>query len=164
MRTPNTGSLEVTTPSDREIAMRRTFAAPARLVWAAYTKPELLKRWAGGPPGFELVECEVDLCVGGKWRWVIHGPNGLKMGLGGTYLEIVPNRRMVSSEKFDEAWYEGDAESRIELVEEGDTTTLTMTVRYASREVRDAVLKTPMAQGVGAGYDRLAALLPEITV
>jgi uncharacterized protein YndB with AHSA1/START domain len=154
-----TGSLKVTTPSDREIAMTRVFDAPRSLVWAAYTKPELLKRWAGGPPGWNLVVCEVDLRVGGSWRWVIHGPGGQKMGLGGVYREIVEPERMVFSEKFDEPWYEGDAESKIELVERDGKTTLTMTVRYASQTIRDAVLKTPAAQGVGAGFDRMAELL-----
>ena len=75
-----TGTLQVTMPSEREIAMTRVFDAPRRLVFDAYTKPELLKRWAGGPPGWNLVVCEVDLRVGGAWRWVIDGPDGQRMG------------------------------------------------------------------------------------
>ena len=85
-----TGTLKVTTPSDREVAMTRVFDAPRRLVWAAYTKPELMKRWAGGPPGHKLLVCEIDLRVGGRWRWVIEALDGSKMGLGGRYIEIVP--------------------------------------------------------------------------
>ncbi len=157
------GALEVTTPSEREIAMTRVFDAPRRLVWAAYTKPELMKRWAGGPPGWNLVVCEVDLRVGGSWRWEIHGPGGEKMGLGGVYREIVAPERLVSTEHFDQPWYEGEAVSRIHLVELDEKTTLTMSVRYASQAVRDAVLKTPMAQGVAAGYDRLAEVLASIS-
>jgi uncharacterized protein YndB with AHSA1/START domain/effector-binding domain-containing protein len=155
----NVGALTITLPSDREIAMTRAFDAPRRLVWDAYTKPELMKRWGGGPPGWDLVVCEIDLRVGGSWRWVIAGPNGEKMGLGGVYQEIAPRERLVSTEKFDQPWYEGEATSRIDLAERAGKTTLTLTVQYASQKVRDAVLATPMAEGVAAGYDRLAEVL-----
>jgi len=157
-----TGKLKVTTPSDREVAMTREFDAPRRLVWAAYTKPELMKRWGGGPPGHKLLVCEIDLRVGGRWRWVVEAPDGSKMGLGGRYIEIVPEERLVSTDEFDQPWYEGEATATISLAEHGDKTTLTLTVRYASKEVRDFVLKTPMEQGVGAGYDRLEELLIEL--
>jgi uncharacterized protein YndB with AHSA1/START domain len=158
------GSLKVTLPSDREVAMARLFDAPRPMVWDAYTRPELLRRWAGGPPGWNLVVCEVDLRVGGAWRWVIAGPGGEQMGLGGVHLEIVAPERLVTTEVFDHPWYEGEAVSRLELAERGDgeQTALTLSVRYASREVRDAVLKSPMEQGVSAGYERLAALLEEL--
>lgn len=152
-------NLTVTTPSDREIMMSRVFDAPRQLVFEAYTRPEILKRWAGGPPGWNMVECEVDLRVGGAWRWLIEGPDGQKMGLGGVYLDVVPPERLVSTETYDDPWYEGDATSMIVLTEKDGRTTLTMTVRYASRAVRDAVLQTPMAHGVAAGLDKLAELL-----
>jgi uncharacterized protein YndB with AHSA1/START domain len=155
----STGTLKVTTPSDREITMTRMFDAPRRLVWAAYTKPELMKRWGGGPPGHNLVVCEIDLRVGGRWRWVIEAPDGSKMGLGGRYIEIVPEERLVSTDEFDQPWYEGEGISTISLTEHDGKTTLTLNARYASKEVRDFVLKTPMAEGVGAGYDRLAEVL-----
>jgi uncharacterized protein YndB with AHSA1/START domain len=151
--------LKVSTPSDREVALTRVFDAPRQLVFEAYTKPDLLKQWAGGPEGWNLVVCEVDLQVGGAWRWVIEGPNGEKMGLGGVYLDVVPPERLVSTEAYDEPWYDGEATSMIVLTESQGRTTLMMTVRYASKAVRDAVLQTPMAQGVGAGFDRLAELL-----
>ena len=157
-----TKSLTVTTPSDRAITMTRVFDAPKSLVWAAYTKPELMKRWGGGPPGHELVVCEIDLRVGGRWRWVVRTPGGAEMGLGGRYLEIVPEERLVSTDEFDQPWYEGDATSTILLVENAGKTTLTLSVVYASKEVRDMVLKTPMAEGVGAGYDRLAETLASV--
>lgn len=152
-------TLQVSMPSDREIAMTRVFDAPRSLVFDAYTKPELLRHWAGGPPGWNLVECEVDLRVGGAWRWVIKGPQGETMALGGVYLDVVPPERLVSTEAYDEPWYEGEATSMIVLTENEGRTTLTMTVRYASQAVRDAVLQTPMASGVAAGLDRLAELL-----
>ena len=156
------GTLQVTMPSEREIAMTRVFDAPRRLVFDAYTKPELLKRWAGGPPGWNLAVCEVDLRVGGAWRWVIEGPDGQRMGLGGVYLDVVPPERLVSSEAYDEPWYEGEATSMIVLVERDGRTTLTTTVRYASQAVRDGVLKTGMSQGFAAGLDRMAELLASL--
>jgi uncharacterized protein YndB with AHSA1/START domain len=152
-------TLKVSTPSDREVMISRDFDAPRSLVFDAYTKPELLRRWAGGPPGWSMVECIVDLRVGGVWRWVLEGPDGQRMGLGGVYLDIVAPERLVSTEAFDDPWYEGEATTMLVFTERGGRTTLTMTVRYASRQVRDAVLQTPMAQGVGAGLDRLAELL-----
>jgi uncharacterized protein YndB with AHSA1/START domain len=152
-------TLHVTTPSDREVMISRDFDAPRALVFDAYTRPELLKRWAGGPPGWTMIECQVDLRVGGAWRWVLEGPDGQRMGLGGVYLDVLPPERLVSTEVFDDPWYEGEATSMLVFTERAGRTTLTMTVRYASRAVRDAVLQTPMAQGVGAGFDRLAELL-----
>lgn len=157
MRIPT--PLSVSTPSDREVSLTRNFNAPRRLVYEAYTKPELVKRWGAGPPGWEMTTCEIDLRVGGAWRWELVGPGGQKMGLGGIYQEIIPFERLVSSEKFDESWYEGEAVSSITLVESNGVTTLTMTILYASKEVRDAVLKTPMAEGVGAGLEKLADIL-----
>jgi uncharacterized protein YndB with AHSA1/START domain len=156
------GSLQVTLPSEREIALTRTFDAPRQLVFDAYTRPELLKQWAGGPAGWNLVECEVDLRVGGAWRWVIEGPNGQKMGLGGVYLDVVPPERLVSTEAYDDPWYEGEATSMLVLTEQSGRTRLTITVRYASQAVRDAVLQTPMAEGLGAGLDRMAQLLASL--
>ena len=158
----NIGLLEITTPSDREIAMTRVFDAPARLVFDAWTKPELIKRWLGVRAGWTMEVCEVDLRVGGKYRFVWRGPD-MTMGMGGAYREIVPPVRLVSTEKFDEAWYDGEALDTIELVERDGKTTVTTTVRYASREVRDAVIKPGAASGVAESYDKLEELLPSLT-
>ena len=155
----NTGNLKVTTPSDREIAMTRVFDAPRRLVFDAYTKPELVKRWLLGPPGWTMPVCEIDLRVGGSYRYVWHGQNGTEMGMRGIYREIVPAERIVCTESFDDPWYEGEAVGTTAFVERSGKTTLTTTVLYVSKEVRDAVLKSPMEQGVAASFDRLADLL-----
>ena len=155
----NFGALQVTTPSDREIAMTRVFDAPRRLVFDALTKPALLTRWFGAVGGWSLVVCEVDLTVGGAYRFVWRGPDGSEMGMGGVYREIVAPERIVSTESFDDPWYDGEAIGTILLVEAGGKTTLTNTVRYASKDIRDAVLKSPMEDGVAAGYDKLAELL-----
>jgi uncharacterized protein YndB with AHSA1/START domain len=154
----NTLTLKVTTPSGNEIAMTRVFEAPRALVFDALTKPELLKRWFG-PPGWSLVVCEIDLKVGGAYRFVMSGPDGTNMGMRGIYREIVPPERMVSTESFDDPWYPGEALATTVLVERGGETTLTLTVRYGSPEIRDAVLKSPMTRGVTRSYERLAELL-----
>jgi len=154
------GQLKVTMPSDREIAMTRVFDAPRKLVFDAHTKPELVRRWLLGPPGWSMPVCEMDLRVGGKYRWVWRGDSdGSTMGIGGVYREIVAPERIVSTERFDEAWYPGEGLNTLVLVEEGGRTTLTQTMRYQSTEARDAVLKSGMEKGVAASYDRLAELL-----
>jgi uncharacterized protein YndB with AHSA1/START domain len=152
------GSLIITTPTDREIAMARVFDAPRRLAFDAYTKPELLRRWLGVFGGWSMVVCDVDLRVGGSYRYVWRGPDGREMGMGGVYREVVPPERIVSTESFDEPWYEGEAVGTAVFVEQGGKTTVTTTVRYASKEVRDGVLKSPMKDGVAASYDKLAEL------
>jgi len=153
-------ALKLTTPSDREIAMTRVFDAPRKLVFDAHTKPDLVRQWLLGPPGWSMPVCEMDVRVGGKYRWVWrHDRDGTTMGMGGVYREIVKPERLVVTERFDEAWYPGEALNTLVLVEQGGRTTLTQTMRYESREARDAVLKSGMESGVKASYDRLAALL-----
>jgi uncharacterized protein YndB with AHSA1/START domain len=153
----NTGSLKVTTPTDREIVLTRVFDAPRHLVWDAFTKPELLKRWFG-PRDWSLVVCEVDLKVGGGFRFVLRGPDGRDMGMRGTYREIVPGERSVHTESFDD-FPGGDSTVTTVLTEKAGTTTLTATVLYPSREVRDAVIQSGMEHGAAESYDKLAELL-----
>jgi uncharacterized protein YndB with AHSA1/START domain len=155
----NTGRLQVTARGDREIAMTRDFDAPRSLVYDALTQAELLKRWLGVFGGWSLAVCEIDLKVGGSFRYVWRGPDGSQMGMRGVYREIVPSERIVSTETFDEPWYPGEAVATAVLVERGGKTTLTTTVLYASREARDGVLKSPMEHGLAGGYDKLAELL-----
>jgi len=156
------GKLEITTPSDREIAMTRTFDAPRRLVFDAFTKPELIQRWLGVRAGWTMPVCEVDLRVGGKYRYVWRGPKGNDMGMGGVFREIVPPERIVATEKFDESWYAGEAVDTTVFVEKGGRTTVTTTVRYESKETRDGVLASPMATGVAESYDKLAEYLASV--
>jgi uncharacterized protein YndB with AHSA1/START domain len=157
-----TGNLKVTAHSEREIVMTRVFDAPRILVFEAYTKPELLKRWLFGPDGWSFAVCEIDLKVGGKYRYVWRHSDGREMGMGGVYREIVPPERLVCTELFDEDWTGGEALGTIVFTEKDGKTTLTQTMRYASREARDNVLKSGMEQGMAAGFDRLDALLPSI--
>ena len=155
----NAGPLKLTTPTDREIAMTRVFDAPRRLVFDALTQPELVKQWLLGPPGWTMPVCEIDLRVGGAYRFVWRGPDGTEMGMGGVHREIVVPELLAATERFDDPWYPGDALGTTVLVEQGGRTTLTLTMRYESREARDAVLKTPMDKGLAASYDRLAEML-----
>ena len=160
MTTPSTGTLQVTTPTDREIAMTRVFDAPRRLVFEALTKPELVRRWLLGPDGWSMPVCEIDLKVGGAYRYVWQrDKDGSEMGMGGVFREVVPSELLVATEKFDQAWYPGEALTTTVLVEEGGRTTLTTTVRYESREARDGVLKSGMESGVARSYDRLEEVL-----
>ncbi|MGH2607825.1 MAG: SRPBCC family protein [Tepidiformaceae bacterium] len=160
--TKGTRALQLTTPSDREIAMTRVLDAPRGLVWDALTKPELVTRWLLGPPGWSMPVCEIDLRVGGKYRYVWRKAGVPDMGMSGVFREIAAPERLVATEKFDESWYPGEAVDTMILVERGGRTTLTQTMLYESRDARDAVLKSPMEEGVAAGYDRLAALLAEL--
>ena len=158
----NIGRLQLTTPSDREIAMIREFDAPRELVFEAYTTPDLLKRWLGVHNNWVLAVCEIDLRVGGKYRYVWEGPNRMSMGMGGTFTEVKAPDRLVATEKFDDAWYPGEAVSTLTLVEKNGKTTLTLTILYQSAAARDAVLQSPMEQGVAVGFDTLADVLAEM--
>jgi len=153
-------TLQLTAPGEREIVMTRVLDAPRQLVFDAFTKPELLKQWLLGPPGWSMPVCEIDLRVGGKYRYVWRkDSDGTEMGMGGVYHEIAVPDRLVTTERFDEAWYPGEAVGTLVLVEQRGRTTVTQTMLYESREAREAVLKSGMEKGVAASYDRLADLL-----
>ena len=153
------GQLEITTPSDTEIAMTRVFNAPRRLVFDALTKPELVRRWLLGPDGWSMPGCEIDLRVGGGYRYLWRHADGREMGMRGIYREIVPPERLVHTEVFDDPWYPGEALDTHLLNETRGKTTLTSMVRYESQKIRDAVLKSPMETGVARSYDRLEGIL-----
>ncbi|MFN2384818.1 MAG: SRPBCC domain-containing protein [Thermoanaerobaculia bacterium] len=119
----------------------------------------MVKPWLGVFGGWSLDICEINLRVGGTFRYVWRGTDGKEMGMRGVYREIVPSEKIVATEQFDDPWYEGEAVGTTTFVEQGGKTTLTTTVRYASKEVRDAVLKTPMEHGLAASYDKLADVL-----
>jgi uncharacterized protein YndB with AHSA1/START domain len=156
----NAETLQITAAGERDIVMTRVFAAPRALVWDAHTKPELLRRWLLGPDGWTMKVCDVDLRVGGNYRYVWHKEKtGVDMGMGGVYREIVAPSKLVSTEKFDQSWYPGEAVGTLLLSEEEGKTTLHHTMTYESRDARDGVLKSGMADGVAASYDRLETML-----
>jgi len=158
---PLTKNVKITARGDRELVITRVFHAPKHLVFQALTRPEYIKRWLLGPDGWMMPVCEVDLRVGGKYRYVWRkDKTGQEMGMGGEFREIVPNERLVSTEKFDDPWYPGEGLGTTILTEKDGVTTMTHTMRYESKEARDAVLASPMEQGVEASYNRLAEMLP----
>jgi uncharacterized protein YndB with AHSA1/START domain len=153
-------SFKVSTPTDYEIQVTRDFHAPRQLVFDAFTKPELVRRWLLGPPGWTMPVCEIDLKVGGAYRYVWRKEGVNEMGLGGTFREIVPPERLVATERFDESWYPGDALDTTAFVEKGDKTKVTITILYESKEARDTARRSGMEHGMAAGYNRLEEQLP----
>src|SRR3954469_9870556 len=153
------GQTRVTISGERDIVITRGFDAPRALVFEAYTTPELVRRWLLGPPGWSMPVCEIDLRVGGSYRYVWRHEKGQEMGMGGVYREIVVPERIVSTEKFDESWYPGEAVGTLSLSDRDGRTLVTQTVMYDTPEAREAVLKSPMEKGVEAGYKRLEELL-----
>ncbi len=156
----NTETLKVTTPTDREIVMTRIFDAPRNLVFDALTKPELLKRWYG-ERGLSLVVCEVDLRIGGDWRFVTRRPDGKEIGQRGVYREIVWPERIVNTESWED-WNPGESLITVVLDEQGGRTTFTSTLLFPSQEVRDLLIKAGMTSGAAETYERLAECLASI--
>src|SRR5262245_15112924 len=132
-------AMNVTTPSDREIVITRSFNAPRPMVWEAMTRPEMLKRWLFGPPGWEMTMCEEDLRVGGSFRWAWRGPEGAEMCMHGTYREIKAPERIVRTETFEFgcAAQAGEQIGTLELTEVAGKTHLKLTLLYPSKEARD---------------------------
>jgi uncharacterized protein YndB with AHSA1/START domain len=152
----NTGTLTVTLPSDREIALTRVFSAPRQLVYDAFSKREILKRWFG-PRGWSLVTCEVSAHVGGGFRFVLRAPDGREVGLRGVYHELSPPERSIHTESFDD--FPGESRVTLVLAEQAGRTTLVATILYPSKEVRDAVIESGMEHGAAESYDKLAEML-----
>ncbi|MFI0446036.1 SRPBCC domain-containing protein [Actinomadura sp. 6N118] len=153
-------TLHVDTPGETDIVMSREFDAPRELVFAAWTRPELLRRWLGAR-GWHLTRCEVDLRAGGRYRFEWAGPDGQFMANGGVYRTVAAPARLVFTERFDDQSYPGETLITHDFTELGGTTTVTSTLRFASREARDRVLAHPMARGVAEGYTRLDQALKE---
>lgn len=150
----------VTTPSDREIVVSRKFNAPAQLVWDAHTTPELAKRWLFGPDGWTMPECEIDLTVGGAYRYLWRAADGShEFGSRGIHREIDAPNRLVTTEKMD--GFDGEAVNTLTLTEADGVTTLTIAMLFPSKEIRDGALQSGMADGMGTSYDRLEAIMEE---
>jgi uncharacterized protein YndB with AHSA1/START domain len=157
-------ALTVTTPSDLEIVMTRSFDAPRRLVWDAMTKPQLIRRWLYAPEGWSMTTCEMDVRVGGRFRWAWNGPDGSPaMTISGEHREVVPPERIVHTETMrmggDDEVPLGELVATIALTEARERTTLRMTLVFNSKEERDGALRSGMEHGVSAGYDRLDEVL-----
>ena len=159
--TSSTGTTTFTTPSDREIAATRVFDAPRSLVYEAHTNPKHLSNWMLGPEGWTMPVCEIDLRPGGAWHFVWRKGDGSEMAMRGTYKEVVPPEKVVTTESWGGDWPE--TINTLTLTEKDGKTTLTSTILYPSKEARDAALKTGMKQGMNVSFDRLAAYLQAMT-
>ena len=151
--------VKVTAHGDRAILITRSFNAPRELVFDAMSKPEMMKHWFHGPPGWTLTTCEMELRVGGGYRWAWTNEKGHEMGMGGTVLEVDAPSLLKTTEKFDDAWYEGEATNTLHLIEKDGVTMMSLIVEYESTKARDGVLAGPMASGMDASYDRLDTFL-----
>jgi uncharacterized protein YndB with AHSA1/START domain len=157
----NSETFKVTTPSDTEIHFTRLFDAPRHLVFEAMSKPEHIRRWWGNlGDGYSVPVCEVDLRVGGKWRFVNRHPGG-EVAFSGEYREIAPPGRLVFTETMEPHPEPGSVVFAT-FTEENGKTRLTVTARYPSKEVRDIVMTSGMEKGAGISYDRLEDLVAEL--
>jgi len=151
----SSGTAAVTLPTDTQILVTREFAAPKHLVYKAYTTPELIKRWWAGNRG-EVTSAEVDLRVGGMWRYVMVTDGGFEVAFHGEYREIVPNERIVSTEVYEgvpEA--DGDVLCTYTFTEMDGRTSLTLLVDHPTKEIRDTVMNSGMEAGMQEGMDLL---------
>ena len=152
------GTATVTLPTDEQILITREFDAPKHLVYKAWTTPELIKRWWSANRG-KVTVADVDLRVGGKWRWVMVMPDGFEVAFHGEYREIVPDERIVSTEVYEGA-QQGDGPEQGTLntttfTEKDGRTTLTILVEAPSKEVRDAIINSGMEGGMQEAFDHL---------
>jgi len=158
------GTAVLTLPSDQEILMVREFDAPKHLVFKGYTTPELVKRWWGGRRG-NVTIAEIDLRVGGKWRYVMTANEGFEVAFHGEYHEIVTNEKLVNTEIFEGAPEAGAALVTCTFEEiEGERTRLSMLTRVDSKEIRDTIIGTGMESGAQAGLDILEEIAIELSV
>jgi len=149
----SSGTATVTLPTDEQILITREFDAPRHLVYKAWTTPELVKRWWHANRG-EVTLVEIDLRVGGVWRYVMVADGGFEVAFHGEYREIVPNERIVSTEVY-EGMPEGEALDTLTLTELDGRTTLTILVQHTSKEHRDAHIDSGMEAGMQDAMDLL---------
>jgi uncharacterized protein YndB with AHSA1/START domain len=157
-----TNSATVTLPTDEQILVVREFDAPRELVYRAYTEPELVKRWWPGKRG-EMTTAEIDLRVGGAWRYVMIAEGGFEVAFHGEFREIVPNERLVNTEVYEGAPPgTGPALVTVELAEDGGRTRLQMLMELEDRETRDAIIESGMEGGLQEGLDLLEQIAVEL--
>jgi len=158
-----TSSAVVTLPTDTEILITREFDAPKELVWKAWTTPELVSRWWPGKRG-EMRSCEIDLRVGGLWRYVMVASGGYEVAFHGEYREMVPGERLVNTEVYEGAPPEAGAALNINTFEDldGGRTRLTMLTRVDSKEVRDMIIGAGMEGGMQEGMDLIDEIVADL--
>lgn len=154
--TTSSGSAVVTLPADTQILVTREFDAPRRLVWRAYTEPDLIKRWWAGLRG-NVTSVEVDLRVGGHWRYVMQANGGFEVAFHGEYREIAPHERLVNTEAY-EGIPDPDGNAALvttTLVEKEDRTFMEVLIEARDKDGRDAIINSGMEAGMQESYDAL---------
>ena len=158
---------QVTLPSDREVQVTRSFKAPRALVYRAYTEPKLVRRWLLGPPGWSMPICEMDVRVGGRYRWRWRSDeDGKEFGFSGTFREVQPPARLVHTEAYDpgtvaDGYPGNEAIVTVTFSDEGTRTTMTTLIDFGSKEAREAAMATGMTDGMEQSYQLLDRLLDE---
>jgi uncharacterized protein YndB with AHSA1/START domain len=158
---------KVTLPSDREVRVTRSFNAPRALVYRAFTEPALVQRWLLGPPGWSMPVCEMDVRVGGRYRWRWRSDkDASEFGFAGTFREVQPLSKLVHTEAYDpgtvgDAHPQGEALVSVTFTEDGGVTTVTTLIDFGSKEARDAAVATGMTDGMEQSYQLLDGLLGE---
>jgi uncharacterized protein YndB with AHSA1/START domain len=158
---------QVILPSDREVKVTRSFMAPRALVYRAYTEPELVRRWLLGPPGWSMPVCEMDVRVGGRFRWLWRSDEkGSEFGFSGTFREVQPPSKIVHTEAYEpgtlgDGYPPNDAIVTVTFTENGGVTTMTTLIDFGSKEARDAALATGMTDGMEQSYRLLDRLLDD---
>jgi uncharacterized protein YndB with AHSA1/START domain len=158
MAVPSSRTATVTLPTEEQILITREFDAPKELVYKAFTTPELVKRWWNAKRG-EVTIAEIDLRVGGRWRYVMTADGGFEVGFHGEYREIVPNERIVSTEVY-EGYPDEEAVNTATLTEVDGRTILTILVQHTSKQARDAHIDSGMEDGLQDALD----LLEEVAI
>jgi uncharacterized protein YndB with AHSA1/START domain len=150
----SSASAKVTLPADDQILIIREFDAPKHLVYRAYTEPDLIRRWWAGQRG-EMTSAEVDLRVGGRWRYVMTASGGFEVAFHGEFREIVPNERLVTTEVYEMpgAGDEGAPLDEVTFTETGGRTTLTILMLCHTQELRDMIMGSGMETGMQEGMD-----------
>ena len=158
---------QVTLPSDREVTVMRSFKAPRALVYRAYTEPDLMSQWQLGPPGWTMPVCEMDVRVGGRYRWMWRSEtDGREFGFSGVYREVDPALRLVHTERYEPGtvggeFSEAEALITVGFAEDNGMTTVTSTMDFGSKAARDAVMSTGMTDGMEQSYALLDRKLAE---
>ena len=151
--------LQIVTSGVREVVMTRSFNAPREVGWACHTRADLVRRWLLGPRGWTMPTCEIDLRVGGRYRYVWRDAKGVEMGMGGVFRDVAAPERLVAAELFDTDWTGGETLVTQRFTESDGMTIITMTVLYSSTAAREAALKTGMSDGMEMSYAKLDTVL-----
>jgi uncharacterized protein YndB with AHSA1/START domain len=158
---------QVTLPSDREVKVTRSFKAARALVFKAYTDPAIMQRWLLGAPGWSMPVCEMDVRVGGRYRWRWRNDaDASEFGFAGTFREVEPPSRLVHTQAYDPgtvdyAYPQSESLVTVTLAEDGGVTTVTTLIGFGSKEARDEAVATGMTDGMEQNYQQLDALLEE---